>query len=254
MNFENGELIKKADSKLLFIAFCFEYIKYNNSLLNNDTYYISYFPIQLDATCNGYQHLSLLTGDEPLAGHLNLISGNENSIPADFYSFVAIKLNDYLNKKLLELQQLSKLPTFDLGISFDSSSQSLSEKENKDLNIQDKCDSIKRLLKLNKNRKLVKLPIMVKPYNASLYQMSNYLKEQFERETHNSETSESNSLKYTVYRSKENPDLLLSEKDLMLLTQTIEIIIYTEFPKLQAFNVYLKQIAEICSTLNISIT
>lgn len=95
---------------------------------------------------------------------------------------------------------------------------------------------------------------MVKPYNASLYQMSNYLKEQFERVTPNYETREINTLKYTVYRSKENPEILLSEKDLMLLTQTIEAIIYTEFPKLQAFNLYLKQIAEICSFLNITIT
>lgn len=116
----------------MFIAFCFEYLKYNNSLLNNDTYYISHFPIQLDATCNGYQHLSLLTGDEPLAGHLNLISGDNNSIPADFYTFVALKLNDYLNKKLLELQQMSKLPRIDLDISSDSCTKSWSERENED--------------------------------------------------------------------------------------------------------------------------
>ncbi|KZV77888.1 DNA/RNA polymerase, partial [Exidia glandulosa HHB12029] len=55
LNFRNGNLIKKADSKLLFIAFCFEYINYHNSLFSNETSYISHFPIQLDATCNGYQ-------------------------------------------------------------------------------------------------------------------------------------------------------------------------------------------------------
>lgn len=34
-----------------------------NSLFSNDTSYISHFPIQLDATCNLYLHLSLLTGE-----------------------------------------------------------------------------------------------------------------------------------------------------------------------------------------------
>ena len=36
-----------------------------------------------DATCNGYQHLSLLTGNEPLAGQLNLISGDNDTKPKD---------------------------------------------------------------------------------------------------------------------------------------------------------------------------
>jgi len=99
LNFQtNDKLIKKADSKLLFIAFCFEYQKFHNSLLSNETFFISYFPIQLDATCNGYQHLSLLSGNEPLAGQLNLISGDKNTVPNDFYNFIAIKLNDYINK------------------------------------------------------------------------------------------------------------------------------------------------------------
>lgn len=42
-------LIKEADNKPLFIAFCFEYRNYLNSLNNNNTYYYTNFPIQLDA-------------------------------------------------------------------------------------------------------------------------------------------------------------------------------------------------------------
>jgi len=98
LNLTNGKLIKDADSNLLFIAFCFEYIHYIESLKNNDTYYLSHFPIQLDATCNGYQHLSLLTGNEPLAGQLNLISGDNDTKPKDFDSFVGLKINDFLKK------------------------------------------------------------------------------------------------------------------------------------------------------------
>lgn len=154
LNFRNGELLTKADSKLLFIAFCFEYINYKNSLNFNDTYYISHFPIQLDATCNGYQHLSLLTGDEPLSGQLNLISDDENTIPKDFYTFVGMKLKEYLNNKIIEIKNSSK-------------------------NLED-LPSYEKLIKLNIHRKLVKVPIMVKPYNASLFQMVNYIKEQFD--------------------------------------------------------------------------
>lgn len=59
-NFHNGELIKSADSKFLFIAFCFEYNRWLNSMNDSENkYFKTYFPIQLDATCNGYQHLSM---------------------------------------------------------------------------------------------------------------------------------------------------------------------------------------------------
>ena len=40
--------------------------------------------------------------------------------------------------------------------------------------------SLKKLINFDIPRKLVKLPIMVKPYNASLFQRVNYVKEQFE--------------------------------------------------------------------------
>lgn len=75
-NFNNGELISKAENKLLFISFCFEYQKYIEALNNNDSYFISHLPIQLDATCNGFQHLSLLLKDTTLAKQVNLSESN----------------------------------------------------------------------------------------------------------------------------------------------------------------------------------
>jgi DNA-directed RNA polymerase len=38
----------------------------------DSVYFITFLPIQLDATCNGYQHLSLLSMDLSLAKELNL--------------------------------------------------------------------------------------------------------------------------------------------------------------------------------------
>jgi DNA-dependent RNA polymerase len=66
-NFENGILISKAENKLLFIAFCFEFSNYLNSLKNNLAYFITHLPIQLDASCNGFQHLTFLIGDLALS-------------------------------------------------------------------------------------------------------------------------------------------------------------------------------------------
>jgi DNA-directed RNA polymerase len=62
----------KAEKKLLFIAFCFQYNRFLESLDNDKEYFETNLPIQLDATCNGYQHLALLSLDHDLAKELNL--------------------------------------------------------------------------------------------------------------------------------------------------------------------------------------
>jgi len=72
----NLELLTVAENKLLFLAFCFEYRKYYEFLNKSSKYFISYLPIQLDATCNGFQHLTLLTSDKCLAKYLNLTPSN----------------------------------------------------------------------------------------------------------------------------------------------------------------------------------
>ena len=74
IDYDNGILLNKAKDKLLFLAFCMEYKRYME-FLNNETAYEfhSYLPIQLDATCNGFQHLALLSNEETLFKELNLI-------------------------------------------------------------------------------------------------------------------------------------------------------------------------------------
>ena len=76
LNFTNGVLLSKAENKFLFIAFCFEYRNYYNNLVLGKSFYYSNFPIQLDATCNGYQHLAMLIEDENLLNLLNLDESN----------------------------------------------------------------------------------------------------------------------------------------------------------------------------------
>jgi DNA-directed RNA polymerase len=75
-NFHNGILISQAENKLLFIAFCFEFNIYLNAISNNLDHFITHLPIQLDASNNGFQHLTLLIGDTALAKELNLSESN----------------------------------------------------------------------------------------------------------------------------------------------------------------------------------
>ena len=67
-----GKLISQAENKLLFISFCFEYLNYIEALKNKREFFMSHLPVQLDASCNGFQHLTLLLNDLGLADNLNL--------------------------------------------------------------------------------------------------------------------------------------------------------------------------------------
>ena len=155
MNYKNKVLLDKAKNKLLFLAFCIEYSKFITSLNNNKTSFISFLPIQFDGTCNGYQHLALLTGDADMSQILNLGETNSEGKPKDFYSFIALKLTEYFHIIYNEIISQEDHP----------------EMKNK--------DSFKRLKDLPLSRTLVKLPIMVKPYNSTTYQMAKYIKEDF---------------------------------------------------------------------------
>ena len=104
----------------------------------------------------------------PLSSELQL--DNNNSIPNDFYDFVVIKLNDYL--KNTRTDATNKLAS-------SKTSLTLSDKQIKDLKTT--IESCETLLKIKKNRSLVKLPIMVRPYNASKLTMIDYLKEKFDK-------------------------------------------------------------------------
>lgn len=62
INYDNGILLSTAKDKLLFLSFCIEYLRYYD-FLSNETLseFKTYLPVQLDATCNGFQHLALLS-------------------------------------------------------------------------------------------------------------------------------------------------------------------------------------------------
>jgi DNA-directed RNA polymerase len=242
LNFRKSDVINKADSKLLFVAFCFEYENYKNSLFNNEKFYISHFPIQLDATCNGYQHLALLTGDDDLAKNLNLTISNNKNIPQDLYTLITLKLKEFYFKKISESECKNPSPSGEGG--GEVASSPFGEVSDLDQDKLDKLNSYKKLVKLNLNRKLVKLGVMVKPYNASSYQIANYIKDNLNFNKDNNST---------FYTLPGNDEIKLTNKDISVLTRSIDIVIYEEFPKLKGFVQYLNTIAKICTVLNIPI-
>jgi len=108
----------------------------------------------MDATCNGYQHLSMLGSDVELATHLNLNISSTDELPKDFYSFIVQSVRNYFENQILQ----DKL---------DHSTQ----------------DSYKRILSLSTDRSLVKKAIMTIPYNVSIISLMKYLRDSFVYDT-----------------------------------------------------------------------
>jgi DNA-directed RNA polymerase len=101
INYDNGLLLSKAKDKFLFLAFCIEYKRFYEFYTNGDMLeFECYLPIQLDATCNGFQHMALLSNEKTLFKELNLIDGKSNEAPKDFYNFLLHKLKKEFDSKL----------------------------------------------------------------------------------------------------------------------------------------------------------
>jgi DNA-directed RNA polymerase len=150
LNFENGILVKQANKKLLFLAFCMEYRKYINSLNKGDKIFKTYLPIQLDATCNGFQHLSMLSNETKLFKELNLMKSSTSDNPGDFYNYILHLLITNINHTI--------------------------ECESTDMD-EEKLDSYKRLSKFILTRSIIKKALMVIPYNAGRRTIRMYIKE-----------------------------------------------------------------------------
>ena len=212
-NFWDGELIKKADNKLLFLAFCFEFNRWLQCANNHDVmYFETYLPIQMDATCNGFQHLSLLSSDKSLAKELNLTKSTWADKPKDFYSFLLNNLISYFQQEL-------------------SSGKVNAEYK----------EGYERLVNMNIQRKIIKKSIMTIPYNVSDYQLVKYIKDNFIQ----SEPG--------WYHLNNDTDVKLKHSDFMLLGKGLRSVLSEKFPKLSSLLKYLEAVAERCFMLNIPI-
>lgn len=106
--------IKKAASPLLFIAFCLEYKR----ALLSDGEFMTFLPLQFDASCNGIQHLSSLIADTNLAKKVNIIEATFKDIPYDLYHECVLQINNEIaaycthKPKYSNLQKLSLTRNF----------------------------------------------------------------------------------------------------------------------------------------------
>lgn len=69
----------------------------NNENLNK---FSTYLPVQLDGTCNGFQHLAMLSNESKLFESLNLYSSTKKNDPFDFYQVIVDKINLNIEMKL----------------------------------------------------------------------------------------------------------------------------------------------------------
>ena len=214
VNFENGVLIKKAKDKFLFTAFCHEYKRWIDCFNNHNVdQFETFLPVQLDATCNGFQHLSLLSLDPSLGIELNLEQSSWENTPKDFYSFILTSIIDYFKSELAS----NKL-----------------DKETK--------ESYTRLVEFNFKRSIIKKSIMTIPYNVSSYQLVNYIKENFYWIEGTS-----------TYKSKEDGNVILHSSDFNSIGKALREVLEYKFPKLKLLLDYLEEIAKVCSILQIPI-
>src|SRR6185503_18050447 len=75
------------------------------NFLNNENIpqFKTYMPIQLDGTCNGFQHLAMLSNETKLFETLNLYRATKKDEPRDFYQTILDTLILHLNMKVDEM-------------------------------------------------------------------------------------------------------------------------------------------------------
>lgn len=226
MNFTDSGIIDKADNKFLFIAFCIEYNKWYKSFNDiESSYFITHLPIQLDATCNGYQHLSLLLYDYNMAKELNLTKSHWDESPKDFYGFIGMELLDLFKNK----------------------------KKSKKISKED-INCFERLEQLIIFRSTIKKVIMTIPYNVSVLQMIRYLKDHFTNVKDYTKEDNSWTSYELIYQYKEDASIILCYRDIVLIATCLKEVLDLKFPKLKILITYLKTLAKICNSLNLNIS
>lgn len=221
LNFENNDIINLSENKTCFLAFCFEYkrfIEFINDI--NSVRFLSYLPIQLDASCNGYQHLALLTKESRLFNKLNLDMSTFEDDPDDFYTYILYKTEDYIDSKIDLLSKQNEL----------------SDKDKKSLN------SYIILRKIMFDRSLVKKAIMTFSYNASVPTQVDQIVEKLEQHSEGK----------TIYYTYKN-DIKFKRFDISVFVLCIRDVINIESPKIKELSKYLNNIVSICTKLSVPI-
>ena len=155
----------------------------------------------------------MLIRDLSLSKELNLTESKWSDTPKDFYSFVLLKIKNFFNKEL---------------------------KNNKNLTKEEK-KSYKKLALLENDRKLVKRVIMTIPYNATLFSITKYIKENF------------NFIEKDHYILKNDNNIIFNEIDFQSIRKALIRVLFRDYTGLKNLIEYLKDIAKISNELDIQI-
>lgn len=243
----------------------------------------SYLPVQLDGTCNGFQHLSLLSEEVELFEQLNLSESNKDSDPKDFYTFMLDKIQSYMLSIVLNKKHLSKIEKY----------------------------RVDRLTKININRSHIKNLIMTKPYNATDYRLVNNIIESMNvkgvaifntktqefilnpseeeirrlndesgdcstrkgmqhedclenmeindltkrprKSTINKNTSDKEMKLVNLYSTDDKSEDFVTREDLSYFIDIFNIVLFKSYPHIKVLIVYLKEMASILNKLNMPI-
>lgn len=223
LNFESNDIVDSAENKSCFISFCFEYkefIKFMNNV--NEFVFLTYLPIQLDATCNGYQHLALLTKETKLLSQLNLGISTHDDNPGDFYTYISDIWNVYIRSQLT----------------------SLDPKNEKDLV---KITSFNKIKDIKFGRDIYKTIIMRDSYSAGIPKMTESILSNKNMVEYGSDKEKNIYYLYKNYKTE------LTREDIMRFVGSLKRIIGITAPKIKNLSQYLNDIAYICSKLEIPI-
>lgn len=190
----------------------------------------TYLPIQLDGTCNGFQHLALLSNETRLFKDLNLAQANKGDRPKDFYEAIVNQLIIYI----------------------ENMHSSTDDKEQK--------ESCYRLLKLNLNRSNIKTAIMTIPYNASSTSLIKYILQTLEYShgenspmLNNKGELENHYLGWYKNRDFDGNINYVSYDDISLLVKYMNEIIKINYTKIKLLTHYLKDICELLNGLGLPV-
>lgn len=224
LNFEHNDIVDKAESKVSFISFCFEFKKFMDFMNNpNDIVFYTYLPIQLDASCNGYQHLALLTAETKILSKLNLDTASYDDDPKDFYLYMLDMNKKYIKNKI----------------------NLLTKKKNN--NISDKdislLESYKKLIKVNLGRSIIKKLIMRESYSASVVGLVNGI-------VLDGKEVVIGKIKYYQYSDS---DIKLTRRDIVNYVMCLKEVSKKTAPKINKLSEYLNEIVYICTKLDLKI-
>ena len=226
-NFKNNDMVPKSKDKASFLAFCIEYVKFKDFLNDvNRSKFETRLPIQVDASCNGYQHLSLLTRDENALKYLNLNKSSYNDDPYDFYTLI--------------ISKFKKLISYDI--------------DNGNYNNEDIKESLIKILSMKLTRNELKGPIMTFAYNARSRTMTFYLSDKMELKkvkVDNNNDNESDVLKYKEIFNLPGEKDGFEWNELCLIITYIKKAVSEFIPKMNELNNYMKSLVKICTKFNI---